>query len=144
MGPSSRRSCQTIGLRLLTALGTPSPDFLSGFTPLASPQRRYSREAAEVLNRSFPPLDELPAKVYEPHLPEATGFKAPVARLRPFSCRWKRGPPDLSAKSLGKARSWTIVSRGYWRRTPWGLFERSGCLSPTPIPGYANLGPHLM
>ena len=46
----------------------------------------------------------------DPQLPRATGFEAPVARLRPFSCQWCQFRPV-------EARSWPMAFRGYLRRT---------------------------
>lgn len=70
---------------------------------MATRQRRF-----EI--RVFLLLDELPSKVDEPHLPEATGFKAPVVRLLPLLLLVETVPPGLVAKPLEKARSWTWLS----------------------------------
>ena len=58
-----------------TALGTPAPDFLSGFTPLAFPMGGYATRQRRFGIRVFLLLGELPSKVDEPHLPEATGLR---------------------------------------------------------------------
>jgi hypothetical protein len=65
-------------------------DSSSGFSvrvySLSLSPKGVCRKAAEVWNQSCLLLDELPSKVDEPHLPEATGFEAPEDRLCPFSC----------------------------------------------------------
>ena len=78
----------------------------------------------------FLPLDELPSQVVEPHLPEATGCKAPV----------KAVPPGLEIKPHEQARSWTWFSEAILDARHEEHFISAGSLSPVPLPTITTLG----
>ena len=64
-----------------------TPDFSSELTSEAFPMNGYAARQRRFEIRVFLLLDELASQVVEPHLPEATGFKAPEIRPSPFPCQ---------------------------------------------------------
>ena len=115
LGSSSR--CHDVTVNRKNCLRESNSCFSSGLTPLlVLPARQRRFEISVYLH-----LDGLPVKVNEPRLPEATGFKAPITRLRPYSSV-RRVPPGSVAEPHEKARSWTLAARGYLRSKPWEHF----------------------
>ena len=70
-----------------SCLRVSTPDFSSGLTSEAVPMNGNAGRQRRFEITVFLPLDELPSQVVEPHLPEATGCKAPEIRPSPFSCQ---------------------------------------------------------
>ena len=60
-----------------------SSGFFMRLTPLAFPVVEYPARQRRFVIKVFLPLGELPSTAEEPHLPQATGFKAPDIRLPP-------------------------------------------------------------
>ena len=79
----------------------------------------------------FLPLDELPSRVVDPHLPEAAGFKAPETRLLPFL-------PSVEAVSPRAGWSVDLLSEAVVLRTPLRVFCKQWELIPKATPGYDN------
>ena len=145
MGPKERLSRYSLGpapsqelpgrgcTQRRTALGAPTPDFSSRFTPEAFSTTGYGRKAAGVWNQGCLPLDGLLSWADVLHLPDATGFKAPGSRLSALL---------LSVKAVPRRarQELDLVVRGYLRRTPLGAFYCQWELIPTLTPGYDNLG----
>ena len=103
-----------------------TPDFSSGLTSKAFPMNGYAARQRRFEIRVFLPLDELPSQVVEPHLPEATGFKAPEIRPSPFSGQQKQFRRAYRLSHTSRPG----VGLGCQR-----LFE----LIPSTTPGYNNL-----
>ena len=101
------------------ALGVPTLDFSSRFTPEAFFMTGYCCKAVEVLSQSFLLLDEQPSQADKPHLPKASGYEAPKTHLCYFSSSVEAALLGLEAKPHVQARNWTLVVRGYLRCTPW-------------------------
>ena len=81
LGIGAERCCN----QQRTALGTPAPDFSSGFTPEVSPRIGYRHEVAEVCNQGFP----------SPRWAINQGWRAPFSQrlaFRPFSLSVKTVP----------------------------------------------------
>ena len=62
------------------ALGVPTPDFSSRFTPEAFFMTGYCCKAVEVLSQSFLLLDEQPSQGDDPDLPKVSGYEVPETR----------------------------------------------------------------
>ena len=74
-------------------IGTPAPDLSSGLTPEAFPKKAIAAGQRRFEISVFLHLDGLPTEVYEPHLPEAAGFKVPVTHLSPLLLSVETVPP---------------------------------------------------
>ena len=76
--------------------------------------------------------DRPTAKVNKSHLPEASGFQAPVTCPLPLLLSVKTVPPQ-------KGLELDLAARGYLSCIPKEHFMGSECIL-TPTPGYDNLG----